>query len=50
MNQAIEDYLAGLFASAQLVPAPDVFTGTSSDIRPPESDAILPVALSARHP
>jgi hypothetical protein len=41
MNQAIEDYLAGLFTSAQLVPAPEVFTGTSSDIRTPESHAIL---------
>jgi hypothetical protein len=30
MNQAIEDYLVGLFASAHLVPVPNVFTGTSS--------------------
>ena len=46
MNQAIEDYLAGLFTSAQLVPAPEVFTGTSSDIRTPESHAILVLADS----
>jgi hypothetical protein len=46
MNQAIEDYLAGLFATAQLVPAPNVFTGTSSDIRTPDSDAILVLADS----
>ena len=46
MNQAIEDYLADLFTSAQLVPAPNVFTGTSSDIRPPESHAILVLADS----
>jgi hypothetical protein len=46
MNQAIEDYLAGLLTSAQLSPAPEVFTGTSSDIRPPESDAILVLADS----
>lgn len=46
MNQAIEDYLAGLFTSAQLIPAPEVFTGTSSDIRTPESHAILVLADS----
>ena len=46
MNQAIEGYLAELFTSAQLVPAPNVFTGTSSDIRPPESHAILVLADS----
>lgn len=46
MNQAIEDYLAGLFTSAQLVPAPEVFTGTSSNIRTPESHAILVLADS----
>ena len=46
MNQAIEDYLASLFTSAQIVPAPNVFTGTSSDIRPPESHAILVLADS----
>ena len=46
MNQAIEDYLAGLFTSAQLVPAPEVFTGTSSDIRTPESHAVLVLADS----
>ncbi len=46
MNQAIEDYLAGLFTSAQIVPAPEVFTGTSSDIRTPESHAILVLADS----
>ncbi len=49
MNQANEDYLAGLFTSAQLVPVPEVFTGTSSDIRPPESDAILVLADSIEH-
>ena len=46
MNQAIEDYLATLFTTAQLVPAPEVFTGTSSDIRTPESHAILVLADS----
>ena len=46
MNQAIEDYLAELFTLATLVPTPDVFTGTSSDIRPPESHAILVLADS----
>jgi outer membrane PBP1 activator LpoA protein len=46
MNQAIEDYLAGLFTSAQLTPAPEVFTGTSSEIRTPESHAILVLADS----
>jgi hypothetical protein len=46
MNQAIEDYLAGLFTTAQLTPAPEVFTGTSSDIRTPESHAILVLADS----
>jgi hypothetical protein len=46
MNQAIEDYLAGLFTSAQLIPAPEVFTGTSADVRTPESHAILVLADS----
>jgi hypothetical protein len=46
MNQAIEDYLAGLFTTAQLTPAPEVFTGTSSDIRTPETHAILVLADS----
>ena len=46
MNQAIEDYLAGLFTSAQIVTEPEVFTGTSSDIRTPESHAILVLADS----
>ena len=46
MNQAIEDYLAGLFTSAQLIPAPEVFTGTSSDIRTPEAHAVLVLADS----
>jgi hypothetical protein len=46
MNQEIEDYLAGLFTSAQLTPTPEVFTGTSSDVRTPESHAILVLADS----
>lgn len=46
MNQSIEDYLAGLFASAQLTSAPEVFTGTSADVRTPESHAILVLADS----
>lgn len=46
MNQAIEDYLAGLFTSAQLVPAPEVFTGTSAAVRTPETHAILVLADS----
>ena len=46
MNQAIEDYLAGLLTSAQLSPAPEVFTGTSSEVRTPESHAILVLADS----
>jgi hypothetical protein len=46
MNQAIEDYLAGLFTSAQLTPAPEVFTGTSADVHTPESHAILVLADS----
>jgi len=46
MNQAIEDYLAGLFTSAEIVPAPEVFTGTSAAVRTPESHAILVLADS----
>lgn len=46
MNQAIEDYLAGLFTSAQLTPAPEVFTGTSAEVRTPESHAVLVLADS----
>ena len=46
MNQAIEDYLAGLLASAEIVPAPEVFTGTSTAVRTPESHAILVLADS----
>ncbi len=46
MNQAIEDYLAGLFTSAQLSPAPEVFTGTSAEVRTPESHALLVLADS----
>jgi hypothetical protein len=46
MNQAIEDYLAGLFTSAQLSPVAEVFTGTSADVRTPESHAILVLADS----
>ena len=46
MNQAIEDYLAGLFTSAELVLAPEVFTGTSAAVRTPESHAILVLADS----
>jgi len=46
MNQAIEDYLAGLLASADIVPAPEVFTGTSTAVRTPESHAILVLADS----
>lgn len=46
MNQVIEDYLAALFTSAPLDPAPEVFTGTSADIRTPETHAILVLADS----
>lgn len=46
MNHAIEDYLAGLFTSAQILPAPEVFTGTSSEIHTPESHANLVLANS----
>jgi hypothetical protein len=46
MNQAIEDYMAGLFTSAQLTTAPEVFTGTSAEVRTPESHAILVLADS----
>jgi hypothetical protein len=46
MNQAIEDYLAELITSVPFVPAPAIFTGTSSSIRPPESHAVLVLADS----
>ena len=46
MNQAIEDYLAELITSVPFVPAPEIFTGTSSDIRPPESYAVPVLADS----
>jgi hypothetical protein len=46
MNQAIEDYLAALIGDADIDPAPEVFTGTSSDIRTPETHAILVLADS----
>ncbi len=46
MNQAIEDYLAGLVTTAGVVPASDVFTGTSAEVRTPESHAILVLADS----
>jgi hypothetical protein len=44
MNQLIEDYLAGLVESAGLDPQPEVFTGTSAAIRPPETHAVLVLA------
>ena len=49
MNQAIEDYLAAWIESADLDPAPEVFTGTSSAIRTPESHAVLVMADSIEH-
>jgi hypothetical protein len=44
MNQAIEDYLAALIGDADIDPAPEVFTGTTSAIRSPESHAVLVTA------
>jgi hypothetical protein len=44
MNQAIEDYLAALIGSADIDPAPEIFTGTSAAIRTPESHAVLVTA------
>lgn len=46
MNQAIEDYLAGLFTSAEIISALEVFTGTSAAVRTPETHAILVLADS----
>jgi len=46
MNQAIEDYLDELMSSIPFVPAPEVFTGTSSNIRQPQSHAVLVLADS----
>jgi hypothetical protein len=44
MNQAIEDYLAALIGTADIQPPPEIFTGTSAAIRPPESHAVLVTA------
>lgn len=46
MNQAIEDYLAAIITEAEIVPAPAVFTGTSAEVRTPESHAVLVLADS----
>lgn len=46
MNQAIENYLAELIATMPFIPAPAIFTGTSSSIRPPEFHAVLVLADS----
>jgi len=44
MNQEIEDYIAGIMEDGDLTGAPDIFTGTSSEIRLPENHAVLVTA------
>ena len=41
MNQAIESYFVALLAAADLDHSPEIFPGTSAEIRVPETHAVL---------
>ena len=49
MNQIIEDYLAAWIDGADIEPKPEILTGTSNDVREPESHAALVLADNIDH-
>ena len=49
MNQIIEDYLAAWIDGADIDPKPEILTGTSNEVREPESHAALVLADSIDH-
>lgn len=49
MNQIIEDYLAAWIDGAQIEPKPEILTGTSNEVREPESHATLVLADNIDH-
>ena len=49
MNQIIEDYLAAWIDGADIEPKPEILTGTSNEVREPESHAVLVLADSIDH-
>lgn len=49
MNQIIEDYLAAWIDGAEIEPKPEILTGTSNEVREPESHAALVLADNIDH-
>ena len=49
MNQIIEDYLAAWIDGADIDPKPEILTGTSNEVREPESHAALVLADNIDH-
>ena len=49
MNQIIEDYLAAWINGADIDPKPEILTGTSNEVREPESHAALVLADNIDH-
>ena len=49
MNQIIEDYLAAWIDEAEIDPKPEILTGTSNEVREPESHAALVLADNIDH-